>query len=64
MLGGNWIHLVFFSKFTYETVPIKHPDSKVHGINMGPIWGRQGPDVPHVSPMNFIIWDIVKAMST
>ena len=26
------------------------PDSKVHGANMGPIWGRQDPG-------NFSIWD-------
>ena len=34
------------------------PDSKVHGANMGPIWGRQDPAGPHVGPMNFAIWDI------
>ena len=34
------------------------PDSKVHGANMGPIWGRQDPGGPHVGPMNFIIWVI------
>ena len=28
------------------------PDSKVHGANMGPIWGRQDPGGPHVGPMN------------
>ena len=33
------------------------PDSKVHGANMGPIWGRQDPRGPHVGPMNFVIWD-------
>ena len=33
------------------------PYSKVHGDNMGPIWGRQNPDGPHVGPMNFAIWD-------
>ena len=33
------------------------PDSKVHGANMGPIWGRQGPGGPHVGPINFAIWD-------
>ena len=33
------------------------PDSKVHGANMGPIWGQQGPGGPHVGPMNFAIWD-------
>ena len=35
------------------------PDSKVHGANMGPIWGRQDPRGPRVGPMNFAIWDIV-----
>ena len=34
------------------------PDSKVHGANMGSIWGRQDPGGPHVDPMNFAIWDI------
>ena len=29
------------------------PDSKVHGANMGPIWGRQDPGGPHGGPMNF-----------
>ena len=31
-------------------------DSKVHGANMEPIWGRQDPGGPHVGPMNFSIW--------
>ena len=34
------------------------PDSKVHGINMGPIWGRQDPGGPHVGPMDLAIWDM------
>ena len=33
-----------------------HPDSKVHGANMGLILGRQDPGGPHVGPMNFAIW--------
>ena len=33
------------------------PDIKVHGANMGLIWGRQDPGGPHVGPMNFTIWD-------
>ena len=33
-----------------------YPDSKVHGANMGPIWGRQDPGGSHVGPMNFAIW--------
>ena len=35
----------------------KHPDSKVHGANMGPIWGRQDPGGPHIGPMDFVIWE-------
>ena len=35
------------------------PDSKVHGANMGPIWGRQDPGGVHVGPMNFAILDIL-----
>ena len=35
-------------------------DSKVHGANMGPIWGRQDPGGPHVGPMNFAIRDPLK----
>ena len=34
------------------------PDSKVHGANMEPIWGRQDPGGPHVGPMNLAIWDV------
>ena len=33
-----------------------YPNSKVHGANMGPIWGRQDLGGPHVGPMNFGIW--------
>ena len=32
------------------------PDNKVHGANMGPIWGRQDPGGPHVGPVNLDIW--------
>ena len=32
------------------------PDSKIHGANMGPIWGRQDQGGPHVGPMNFALW--------
>ena len=40
------------------------PDSKVHGANMGPIWGRQDPGGPHIGPMNFAIWDLATLMNT
>ena len=33
-------------------------DSKVHGANIGPIWGWQDPGGPHIGPMNFVIWDV------
>ena len=34
------------------------PEIKVHGANMGPIWGRQDPGGPHVGPMIFAIWGV------
>ena len=37
-----------------------YPDSKVRGANMEPIWGRQGPGGPHVGPMNFAIWVVIR----
>ena len=38
--------------------PRQTPDSKVHGSNIGPIWGRQDPGGPHVGPMNLGIWEL------
>ena len=35
------------------------PYSKVHGANIGLIWGRQDPGGPHVGPMNFAILDVL-----
>ena len=35
-----------------------NPDNKVHGANMGPIWGRQDPGGPHVGPVNFAVWAV------
>ena len=43
---------------------LDYPDSKVHEANMGPIWGRQDPGGPHVSPMNFDIWVLKGSMTT
>ena len=42
---------------SFRCCPLYTPNSKVHGANMGPIWGRQDPGGPHVGPMNFAIWD-------
>ena len=33
-----------------------YTDSKVHGANMGPIWGCRDTGGSHVGPMNFAIW--------
>ena len=38
-------------------------DSKVHGANMGPTWGRQDPGGPHVGPMNFAICGVITFMT-
>ena len=40
---------------SYDMTMINVPDNKVHGANMGSIWGRQDPGGPHVGPMNFAI---------
>ena len=45
-IGGNFLTV------------LSDPDSKVHGANMGPIWGRQDPAGSHVGPMNFAIWGV------
>ena len=53
-----WILNVLFNAEENGTDDI-HPGSKVHGANMGLIWGRQDPGGPHVSPMNYLgryIW--------
>ena len=59
----NAIHNAYWKEFNYSAVSalrlgrkFKYPDSKVHGVNMGPIWGRQDPGGPHVGPVNFAIW--------
>ena len=39
----------------------RYHDSKVHGANMGPTWGRQDPGQPHVGHMNLAIW-VVKTI--
>ena len=46
------------SKRDYYAVlelPNNHPDSKVHGANMGPTWVLSAPDGPHIGPMNLAI---------
>ena len=47
-------------KIMVDMGDIDNPESKVHGANMGPIWGRQNPGGPYVGPMNFAIWGVHK----
>ena len=47
-----------------QSVIFDNPDSKVHGANMGPIWGRQDSGGPHVGPMSFAIWEPPPCPST
>ena len=62
MKGCEWVvmflcHLwPYITYITYGFHRHIYPDSKVHGANVGPIWGRQDPDGPHVCAMNFAIW--------
>ena len=57
--GPNTYLLVDLQYTPQGHVPILGaPDSKVHGANMGPIWGRQGSAAPHVDSMNFAIWGL------
>ena len=48
--------LLPFHTSTVMTKSDDFTDSKVHGANMGPIWGQQDPGGPHVGPMNFATW--------
>ena len=54
----------------YITLPRQHwsygsalyyNDSKFHGANVGPTWGRQDPGGPHVCHTNLAIWVIKQA---
>ena len=55
---GIWLLIHALASFdrAWMSKPIT-PDSKVHGANMGPIWGQQDPGGPHVGPMSLAIWD-------
>ena len=55
----QWHHLRTIAWITKTEVD-GNPDSKVHGANMGPIWGRQDPGRPHVGHMNFAIREPIR----
>ena len=52
-ISGTSITMVFRHQTHYGNIT----DSKVHGANMGPIWGRQDPGGPHVGPKRLVDWD-------
>ena len=52
---NHFLDLVWHKHMKF-TLKEHYPNSKIHGANMGPIWGCQDPGGPHVGPMNFAIW--------
>ena len=54
-----WENTVFIQDQKKPAPENAYPDSKVHGANMGPDWGRQDPGGPHVCPMNPVIWVVL-----
>ena len=57
-----WHMAISMCSFHIKGAPI--PDSKVHGADMGPTWGRQDPGGTHVGPMNCAIWDVMSWKKT
>ena len=56
LLDNNWLGCVQFLVSGQLLLWESCPDNKVHGPNMGHIWGWQDPGGPHVGPMNFAVW--------
>ena len=54
---------LFFITFKPRDAYECHPDNKVLGANMGPIWDWQDPGGPHVGTMNFAIWVVHLAIT-
>ena len=56
----SWTHTTIdIYVLTQWITDVLFPDSKAHRANMGPIWGWQDPDGPHVGPMNIAIWVVL-----
>ena len=61
MIAGSvpqWMnaqHPVVILRFLGEWTHMEDADSKVHGANVAPTWGRQDPGGPHVCHVNFAI---------
>ena len=52
ILLKHWSYIFLALTHWYVHTKLRHPDSKVHGANMGPTWVLAAPDGPHVGPMN------------
>ena len=52
--------VTFSSRQFHHNCRSYHPDSKVHGANMGPSWGLSAPDGPQVDPMDHAIRAVTK----
>ena len=62
----NRVHISWDILYYMHNKPcciLGHPDSKVHGANMGSIWGRQDPGGPHVGHRNLAIWASIKSLT-
>ena len=49
-------HGLWYQSLYWLLPKVNTPDSKVHGANMGPIWGRQDQVGPLVGPIYFAVW--------
>ena len=50
--------IVHYNEYLFRTVDTDSiPDSKIHGVNMGPTWVLSALDGPHVGPMNLAVRD-------
>ena len=65
---SNYIILASLTSYGYElyshvqNILLNHtmnPDSKVHGVYMGPAWDQQDPGGPHIGPMILAIWEVL-----
>ena len=54
MSCGKWLPFCLGLNLMRHTITC--PDSKIHGANVGPTWGRQDPGGPHVGHTNLVIW--------
>ena len=56
-----WTSMV--KSILFFAIWMAYPDSKVHGANMGPIWGWQDPaGGPHVGHVNLAIWVVSQSI--